>query len=361
MRKYAQIICALLLSSTTTFAQLKFSGYGEVYYNHDFSSTDGLRDAWFYNHNLHNAIAPNVFILQSNYTKRGVYAQLDLMFGSYAGAIMQNEPEWAQHIYQAYVGWEVKKNFNVEMGIFESGIGLESAKGAENPTLTRSIFAENTPYFLSGIRARWNDPTDVFMVEVAVVNGWETVIRHAPESSPGVMGRFRLGSNKVQLHYNFLYTNDFGGIPTPRAQMLNGFYFKHTLNKWQWYIGSDFLSIEGDAVYLPYLILRREINEKWAIAARGEYVRDLSSYENTIMAKDPLPTFGIGRQLDIWGTSLNVDYSPRDKFLLRVEARWLEGNYDELLPAYGPTFLLWDSNKVAYQNISLTLAAIFSF
>ena len=353
------------LSSSSLVGQIKFSGYAEVYYNHDFSlGNSAIRDDWFYNHHLHNTIAPNAFILESRYHNRGVYAQLDLMFGSYSGRIMANEPLWATPIYQAYVGWKVYKNTFVEAGIFESGIGLESAKGAENPTLTRSIYAENTPYFLSGIRARWNDPTDVFMVEVALVNGWETITRQAAESAPGVMGRWRLGSNKVQVHYNFLYTSDAPGLVYPRNRMLNGFYFKHALNKWQWFLGYDAIRTDGANVHMPYLILRREINEKWAVALRGEYARDFSDsgflrpYEGPQVSN----IFEFRRDLRVYGSSLNVDFSPRENLLIRAEFRVLDGDIERnLVNASNVPIQISPVIRDNYSNYSLTLAAAISF
>lgn len=355
----------IYLTPSSLVGQIKFSGYAEMYYNHDFSlENSATRDDWFYNHHLHNTIAPNAFILESRYNNRGVYAQLDLMFGSYSGRIMANEPLWATPIYQAYVGWKVHKNTFVEAGIFESGIGLESAKGAENPTLTRSIFAENTPYFLSGIRARWNDPTDVFMVEVALVNGWETITRQAAESSPGVMGRWRLGSNKVQIHYNFLYTSDAPGLVSPRNRMLNGFYLKHALNKWQWFIGYDAIRTDGANVHMPYLILRREINEKWAVALRGEYARDFSDAGFLKPNEGPQVSsiFEFRRDLNIYGSSLNIDFSPRDNLVIRAEFRVLEGDIERNLVNTGNLPVqISPMIRENYSNYSLTLAAAISF
>lgn len=358
MRKRLLLITGIFFLQTA-FAQLSFSGYSEVYYTHDFNASSSQRDPWFYNHNLHNTIAPNVAILETRYKGKDVYAQLDLMFGSYAGAIMTHEPNWALPLAQAYVGTSYKR-FNFEAGIFESGIGLEGIKGADNPTLTRSIVAENTPYFLTGLRARWEDRTAIFLVEGAIINGWETVTRHTPQSNPGALFRFRLGSEKVRLHYHFMYTNDRGGISSPITGMINGFALKHALGSWQWFLGYDNVQWNGSAVHLPHLIIRKEFSDRWAAAARAEYVLDKSTTPFLEAIPEVLPNKE--RDFTALGGSLNIDYMPKKNLTLRAEVRYLDGSLRRVpLAQFQMTSGTVDEIKQGYKNVSFTVAACVSF
>lgn len=357
--------CIFLALATALFglsiqAQLTFKGYSEIYYTHDFNATSSTRDAWFYNHNLHNTIAPNLALLETRYKGKNAYAQLDLMFGTYSSAIMVNEPFWAQPIAQAYVGTKYKR-FNFEAGIFESGIGLEGIKGSDNPTLTRSIVAENTPYYLSGVRARWEDRTAIFLIEGAIINGWETVTRHAPESNPGVMARFRLGSEKVRLHYHFMYTDDRGGLASPITGMINGFAFKHALNSWQWFLGYDNIQWNGDAIHLPHIIVRKEFSERWAAALRGEYVMD-NSQTPFFQNLDDLGATSI-RSFEGFGGSFNIDYMPYKDFTLRAEIRHIDGKMQRDFTSFRPGNVNIGVNNMAqlYGNTALTIAACLSF
>ncbi len=340
-------------------AQLSFKGYSEMYYAYDFNATSSVRDDWFYNHNLHNTIAPNLALLQANYKGKSAYAQLDLMFGSYAGAIMANEPFWVQPIAQAYIGTRIKR-FNIEAGIFESGIGLEGIKGSENPTLTRSIVAENTPYFLTGLRTRWEDRTAIFLIEAAIINGWETVTRHASESRPGVMARFRLGSEKVRINYHFMYTNDKGGLVSPYTGMINGFTFKHALNSWQWFLGYDNIQWNEGAVHIPHLIVRKEFSERWAAAIRGEYIID-NSNNPFFISFDPLhPT--IDRSFEALGGSFNIDYMPSKNLTLRAEIRHIDGSEEwNISPQVSPHINANSNVNRVYGNTTITVAACLAF
>lgn len=338
--------------------QLSFSGYSEIYFTSDFSNDNSTRDLWFYNHNLNNTIAPNVAILETKYASKGVRARLDLMFGSYAGAIMVHEPNWALPLAQAYVGTDYKQ-FSFDVGIFESGIGMEVIKGAENPTLTRSLVAENTPYFLTGLRTRWEDRTGVIKLEGAIINGWETVTRHAQSSHPAAMFRFRLGSDKVQLRYHFLYANDRGGLMDPVNGMINGFTFKHALNSWQWFLGYDNIQWGGSPIHMPHLIIRKEFSKTWAAAVRGEYVRDQSiNFMSPEIETMPLTE----RSLSVWGTSFNIDYMPRKGLTLRAEVRYLDGEIERAFTqaqlAPGSVFPL---PTQSYENLAFTVAACVSF
>jgi hypothetical protein len=352
----------LILVANSLIAQFKISGYGEMYYNYDFSQENrNTRDAWFYNHNLQNTIAPNLFILETNYKTKDLYMQLDLMFGSYAGAIMANEPIWAKPVYQAYIG-TTAGNFDIEAGIFESGVGLESAKGMDNPTLTRSIFAENTPYFLTGIRSRWEDNTGIIMIEGAIVNGWETVVRHATlqNTTPGGLFRLRLGSKKVHVHYNLLYTEDAGGINISVPRLLNGIYFKHALNTLQWFLGYDNVKTDDNNVHMPYLILRKEISERFAFALRGEYARDFTRTRFLLPQSIDTPggTLLLERDFEVWSASLNVDYSPRKNLLLRTEIRYMEGQTEQLPRFPGPGF---SDFNIPYKSFLLSASACVKF
>ncbi|MCC5915997.1 MAG: outer membrane beta-barrel protein [Cryomorphaceae bacterium] len=365
-----------ILFSVQVLGQLRFSGHGEVFYTYDFERPfNNVRDAWFYNHNLHNTIAPNMMLLEGSYKKKGVYAQLDLMFGSYGAAVMRNEPIWALPIYQAYVGTRVGE-VELEMGIFESGIGMESAKGYENPTLTRSIFAENTPYFLSGARARWEDRTAIIMIEGAVINGWETVTRHAVQlanaaSGMGGMMRMRLGSKKVHLHYNFLYTEDVGGYPFRRVYRLHGGYFKHALTDWHFFLGYDNVGGNEMSVHMPYAIVRRVFSERFSAAVRGEYARDNSLHYFLDAAPLNVPKQPQGvpdgvtldRNFQVWSASINVDYAPKKNLLFRAEFRYIDGEnaVNVIQPQGGSQMQISNNFDTPYLNRTVTLSAFVMF
>ncbi|OQW43057.1 MAG: hypothetical protein A4S08_10190 [Proteobacteria bacterium SG_bin4] len=64
------------------------------------------------------------------------------------------EPGILGNLYEGNVGLKLSGSNNLwlDIGVFPSHIGFESAVGKDNWTLTRSLVAENTPYFESGAK-----------------------------------------------------------------------------------------------------------------------------------------------------------------------------------------------------------------
>ncbi len=72
--------------------------------------------------------------------------------------------------------------------------------------------------------------------------------------------------------------------------------------------------------YSPVLIPKYRINDKWAIAARGEYYEDKNG---VIIAT------GTTNGFKTTGFSLNLDYAPASNVLVRIEGRNLSSK-DEI-------------------------------
>jgi hypothetical protein len=73
---------------------------------------------------------------------------------------------------EAYVGVRAAESLWIDGGIFFSPIGFESWISLDNPTYTRSLTADYTPYYLSGVRATWQ-PSATVTTTVQLVNGWQ--------------------------------------------------------------------------------------------------------------------------------------------------------------------------------------------
>ncbi len=67
------------------------------------------------------------------------------------------EPGILGNFYEGNVGIKLSENNNLwlDVGVFPSHIGFESAVGKDNWALTRSLNAENTPYFESGAKVSY--------------------------------------------------------------------------------------------------------------------------------------------------------------------------------------------------------------
>ncbi len=94
--------------------------------------------------------------------------------------------------------------------------------------------------------------------------------------------------------------------------------------------------------YSPVLILKYAINDKWAVAARGEYYND----KNGVIIATGTPN---GFQTS--GFSFNIDYIPVSNAVIRLEARTLNSKDD----------IFNKGNELSNNNTFLTFSIAVSF
>ena len=129
------------------------SGVVDFFYGYDFNQPEGkMRLPFLCNHNRHNQLTLNLGLIKIAMTKGQFRSNVALHAGAYSVDNYADEPGILKHIYEANAGVLLSKKGNVwlDAGVFPSHIGFESAISTDNLTLTRSILAENTPYFLTG-------------------------------------------------------------------------------------------------------------------------------------------------------------------------------------------------------------------
>ena len=70
----------------------------------------------------------------------------------------------------------------ITAGIFTSHIGFESAVSKDCWTLTRSILADNSPYYESGARLTYTSNNNKWLISALALNGWQRIQRPAGNS-----------------------------------------------------------------------------------------------------------------------------------------------------------------------------------
>ncbi len=327
------LLSLVLIKSTSIIAQdssgsngLKFNAYLEVYYNYDFNKpANNDRPAFFYSHNRHNEFNLNLGFLKGSYNADRVRANLALAAGTYMNANYAAETGVLKNIFEANAGIKIskKKNLWIDAGIFSSHIGFESAITKDCWTLTRSLLAENSPYFESGAKLTYTTDNNKWMVSGLLLNGWQPIKRVDGNSAMSYGAQLQYKPNsKVLINYsNFIgtdkpdsirqwrYFHNLYGIfnVTGKFGIIAGFDFgteqktKGSSNKNNW--------------YSPVLILKYAFNGKWVVASRGEYYYD---------RKEVIITSGTNNGFQTAATSFNLDYTPFNNAMIRLEARTLK-------------------------------------
>ena len=304
---------------------LSFSGYAEVYYQYDFNNpSNGNRPGFIYSHNRHNEFNLNLGFIKASYTTERVRANLAFAAGTYMNANYTAEPGVLKNIFEANAGIKLskKKNLWLDAGILPSHIGFESAISKDCWTLTRSILAENTPYYEAGAKITYTTDDGKWLLSGMALNGWQRITRVSGNSlmSWGTQIQYK-PSDKVLLNYS-----TFIGTDKPDTARLSRFF--HNIygiftisDKVGLTLGFDIGTEEkfpngnnSNTWYSPVVILKYTINNKWAIAGRSEHYND----KNGVIISTSTPN---GFQTT--GYSLNIDYAPVKNVLVRLEGRSL--------------------------------------
>jgi hypothetical protein len=304
---------------------LKFSGYVETYYAYDFSQPEyNTRPAFIYSHNRHNEVALNLGFIKASYDNGNVRANLALMAGTYANANLAAENGVMKNVYEANIGVKLSKTANlwVDAGIFASHIGFESAIGKDCWNLTRSILADNSPYYEAGAKLSYTSPSGQWFLSGLVLNGWQRIQR--PDGNKTIAFGHQLTykpSAKVTLNSSSFIGNDKPNTDK-RMRYFHNLYGQFQLaDKFKLIAGFDIgaeqkakNSNSYNSWFAPVLIAKYSITDKASVSARGEYYADKNGVIISTETANGFKTFGY---------SVNFDYSIYSNVVWRIEARSL--------------------------------------
>jgi len=337
MKKSVLLLLCLgvnVFSQENNAVKLSFSGFLETYYAYDFNTPNSeTKLPFMYNYNRHNEFNANIGLLRTKVEYENVYASIALQSGTYVEDNYANET--TKLLNEAFVGLylDSAKKQTIEVGILPSYIGFETAISSSNLTLTRSILAENSPYFMTGVKYSYK-PNEKWNYAFLVTNGWQRIKRTNTKIPPALGTQIIYKPNAKSLFNwsSFIgkeVNNDYWGL-----RFFNNFYWDYQCNS-HWRIISGFdigmqdidpVNTEYKVWYSPVIMTQYTWNRKWQTTFRAEYYQDKSNI--VIASNDAFKTIG---------SSLNVDYNFNAKVKFRTEARYLQSQEKVFLKDEVPT------------------------
>lgn len=329
------------------------SGYAELYYAYDFSEPHNHKlPVFLYSFNRHNEVNLNLGFIKMNYLNNKTRANFALMAGTYANANLAQEPGVLKNIFEANAGVNIfpSKNIWIDAGVFPSHIGVESAVGKDNWTLTRSIVADNSPYYESGIKISHTSKNEKWFFSVLILNGWQRIQRLDGNNTPAV-GHQITYKPKSEILIN---SSSFIGSNTPDStrqwRYYHNFYTQFPLtNNFKITAGFDIGMQQKSKSsntycvwYSPILFLKYTVSEKLSITGRGEMYND----PNQVIIQTHTPN-----GFQTYGYSINSDYHIQKNVLWRIEIK--------LFSSKDKIFLI--NNKPTAQNYFLTTSLCIGF
>ena len=301
-------------------AKPEFFGYVGVYYGYDFNNPASLtRPSFLYSENLHNQVAVNIALLGARYTGERVRGTFAIQAGSYADANYAAEPGVFKNIYEAWGGVRLAQYLWLDAGIFLSHIGLEGPISRDDLTLTRSIVAENSPYYQAGAKLTY-DQGKKWLFSALVLNGWQVIRDRNQNKALGTQVQFR-PSAKWLLNSSTFFGEGYNQPDSVGRQLryFHDFYLTYDPSgKWKLAAAFDCgwqAHAHNAGGYDNWqgatFIVRRHLGPHTGVVGRVEYFHDPAG----VLA----PTRAGG--LNTVGYSAGFDYTPVPRVILRLEAK----------------------------------------
>ncbi|WP_051316049.1 porin [Algoriphagus vanfongensis] len=303
-------------------ASLEVFGFVDLYYgieDQDQVGTD-KRLPFLYNHARPQRFAVNLALVTFELKADRFRANLGLQQGTYPQDNYAAEPKALRWINQANVGYALneKKSVWLDAGVLPSHIGFENAISTENLTLSRSIIAENSPYFETGVQLSWQK-SEVWYFAFLVLNGWQRIqfIPGRNKPSFGTQAKFSPSEN-TSLNWSTFVGTDQSNEAETMLYFSNLFAEFDLGETWSLIAGLDAgkRTIPGEfnpGWWGASLIGQYRFTDNFSTAVRAEYYDDEFQAIAASLSNTGIKTSGF---------SLNLDYNFEKIATLRVEGRY---------------------------------------
>jgi hypothetical protein len=303
--------------------RLTVEGYLDLYYAYNFNKPVSKDQPYLVSMSRHNETNVNLAFVDLKYSSSRVRARVAPGFGTYMNANYANEQGTLKHFVEANAGYKIwkRKNIWIDAGVLGSPYTNESAISKDHLAYTRSLSAENVPYYLSGVKLSMPLSRNVNAF-VYILNGWQQIIDQNEGKSIGTQFEWRPNKNLL-VNWNTYLGNDRSAIDSAQGlRTFSDIFLIYTKQKWSItscvYGGRQKTTEETRAWWQANLIARYAINTMLSITGRVEYFKDT---EGAIVIPITNET-----GFTTFGSSLGINVTPDSNLQFRAELRHFVSN-----------------------------------
>jgi hypothetical protein len=297
-------------------ANLALGGFVDLYYAYD-SARLPSGDRSFTTQPLrHNEFNLNLAVIDLRYRTPDARGRVALQTGTYVHSNYAAESALLQHIHEASAGFRAGGTWWIDMGVLPSHIGFESAISRENWTYSRSLMAEYSPYYETGIRVG-GSPSAKVSVAALLLNGWQNIRETNGDKALGWQIQVR-PNDRLLLNWSTFLGNEAPDSVSRQDRFFQNAYLQVGLPKGAGLALVADLGIQkrpaaGRATwYAAALMAQVPVSRRAKVGVRFEYYADRDQV---------LVATGLPEGFRTFGASANLDLSPADNFVVRLEAR----------------------------------------
>lgn len=344
-------------SAPDTSRHVTVGAFIDSYYAYDFNRPANLDRAFTTQAARHNEFNVNLAFVDATLSAPKLRGRFAAQFGTSVQANYATEPrvgmlsgpDVSRFIQEAFVGVQIVPTLWLDGGVFFSPFGSENWISRDNWTYTRSLIADNSPYYEAGVKATWQ-VTPALAGQLHIINGWQNISETNSDKAIGVRVDYTV-SPALALAYDGFLGNEMPDT-APRQTRLwqEGIATLSVNSRWQLRSTFDYgsqqrRSGDGHATWLGWAVITRyRPSTRIAVAARAERYSD---------PEQVIVNTGRPYGLRATGWSVNADLSPQSGVLWRTEARWLTAR-DPLFPTSAGGGGLKTTDPVIVSSVALT-------
>lgn len=315
-------------ADSLSVGKVSVGGFVDAYYAYDFAKPPS-RDRSFTTQPLrHNEFNLNLATVDVKYAAEKVRGRIVLQTGTYVQSNYAAEPSLLQNIQEASAGFSPGGSWWLDLGIFASHIGCESAISRDDWNYSRSLMADYSPYYEAGVKLS-GPISKTATLAVLVLNGWQNIRETNGDKAIGTQLQVK-PNDAVLLNWGTFIGNEAPDSVASQMRIFNDFYAQMRIAK----------NLEATAMfdfgfqkrpskdtyaswYSPALLMRYTVSPSVKVGGRVEYYADR---EQVIVST------GTSNGFETFGASVNLDYAVSEHFLWRVEARGFKSK-DHVYPS----------------------------
>ena len=306
--------------------KVSFGVYLDTYYAFDFNRPRDHDRAFTTQAVRHNEFNVNLAFLDATLSGRRLRGRVAAQFGTSVQANYASEPrigtvsgpDVSRFLQEAVVGYELTPHTWIDAGIFLSSFGSENWASRDNWTYTRSMVAENSPYYESGLKVTWRASRSL-IAQVHLMNGWQIVSEN--NSSKAIGARLDYSpTSVVSLGYDAFLGNEASDSAVAGSRIWNEGIVT--------IVPSPRFQLRGT---VDYGVQRSEpsLRDSWwgySLIGRCAVTSTLAAAIRSERYEDPakiIVATGLPYGLRASGYSFSVDLRPAPGLLWRIEYREL--------------------------------------
>jgi hypothetical protein len=314
-------------AAADTTVKVAFGGFVDTYYAYDFGRPPTIDRSFAGGATFttqpsrSNEFNINLAYIEMNVTGPRVHGRLALQAGTsvqsnYAGEPSTGAvsgPSLSRMLQEAFAGYQVTPELWVDAGIFYSHMGVESWASKDNPTYSRSLVSDYSPFYSSGVRAIWTASPKV-TARLDVVNGWQNISESNSGKGAGVRIDYAATATATLSYYNFFNDEAGGRLRIFNGAGAKGVFGATTLLGELDYgtLGAPSAGGHSSSWWGFTAVLRQQVTKRVALSGRIERFDD----------KDQVNIVtGLAAPFQGNSASVGIDVTPQGHVLWRTELR----------------------------------------